>query len=279
MQLISHGDRLQTGRYEIHSRFRHAVNFTDGGSLACLADESTGSGPFHLIIRGLDTTNVQSLRIDGPMAFIDGASLTLDPALSYRSLIDVGPDIGSDVVNGNVKKFWESLLSAASEKSLAHVLDRVKKRRAAATFEQHLTERFEKATAHILQGRLADGAAMFKGTGYGLTPAGDDFNTGLLLSLNIIQKLERADHSDTIAAVYRAAIGTNLISNASLTCARDGRTFEKMKRAVESVLHGDGEGRFLSVKELLNVGETSGADMGTGFYFGMKNLLGSAQWR
>jgi len=41
----------------------------------------------------------------------------------------------------------------------------------------------------ILSGNILLGVGSIKGLGPGLTPAGDDFNSGLLIALNLVEKI------------------------------------------------------------------------------------------
>lgn len=66
--------------------------------------------------------------------------------------------------------------------------------------------------------------------------------------------------------IYENAIGGSLIVNTGLVCARDGRVFERFKNLVCALANSGDEDVAINALRLFEVGETSGADMATGFY-------------
>ena len=118
----------------------------------------------------------------------------------------------------------------------------------------------------ILHGKLLAGTRQLKGCGLGLTPAGDDFIAGLLIGLDVLQKLHGLNLQPTIEAVYRAAKGDNLFSNTFLDLARRGLLFGRMKDMLVALTSGNRDSVHRAAEALFTVGETSGADLTTGLF-------------
>jgi len=87
---------------------------------------------------------------------------------------------------------------------------------------------------------------MIKGLGPGLTPSGDDFNSGLLIALNVVnninekpQRFRKTSEVCVIGQVYEAAKGKNLFTNSFLSCASKGNLFYKFRKLLSALLHSD----------------------------------------
>ena len=92
----------------------------------------------------------------------------------------------------------------------------------------------------------------------------------MLIGLNVLQLLTGQDHRPLAKRVFTAATGTNLLSNSFLRLARDGRVTEHMQAFVRSLSrHGDAELR-RNTRSVAAAGETSGADLLTGFVMMVK---------
>jgi len=119
---------------------------------------------------------------------------------------------------------------------------------------------------------LIEGITRIKGCGFGLTPSGDDFIAGMLSELYLKQKIFSMDISEIRKQIYETAQGDNLISNTFLSLAFEGLFVERFKNFIHSLLYEGHEEIFTKIQEVLNVGETSGADMLVGFIFSMKKV-------
>ena len=114
---------------------------------------------------------------------------------------------------------------------------------------------------------------MIKGLGPGLTPAGDDFNSGILIALNLVEKISHSDMQKSINLVWQEAVSSNLFTNAFLLCASRGLLFNKFRELIDAVLYSDENIIIKNTKSVLSIGETSGADQLVGFLIGMKRFL------
>ena len=58
MEAIIIGNRIRQGTYRLHSRFDHAINFTDGHSLVSLVTPDVGAGPVNIVVTTLPRASV-----------------------------------------------------------------------------------------------------------------------------------------------------------------------------------------------------------------------------
>jgi hypothetical protein len=120
------------------------------------------------------------------------------------------------------------------------------------------------AIQKLRNGDVIEAVDSFKGSGYGQTPSGDDFNTGLLLGLKLRQRLEKKELSEICASVYAHSLGNNLLVNTFLNQACHGWYNENWKNLLDALSGKTGDLE-TAIKAILAQGETSGADTLTGF--------------
>jgi hypothetical protein len=284
-EVVSIGDHIDEGEYVVHSRFHKALNFvkhcgvendkTSGFSgsssdrLVSLVIEEVGAGPNNIIIQGLNFHTVHSLLITEQTLFINKCLIPLDKSKQYHSMIDFTTRT-IEQVEKHLDLFEMFLLRLSPLKSLAFLLDKARSQYFHPGFERAVVERIQTGVYEIFHGNLFGGVKAIKGVGFGLTPSGDDFISGLLLGLFIIQNVYGKDFSEIREQVYRSAIGSNRISNTFLSCAREGLLFERWKFLLCSLLYAGENNLYEATQQLLSVGETSGADTVVGFLLTIK---------
>jgi uncharacterized protein DUF2877 len=119
------------------------------------------------------------------------------------------------------------------------------------------------------------------GLGPGLTPSCDDFFTGLILSLTIggkvllkKKKSELDFHRRVSAEICRVARGkTTIYSQTFLNQARFGEGPKAVVELIHSLLTKNPNYVAAASKTVINMGETSGADIAVGIYYGIRFLL------
>ena len=132
-------------------------------------------------------------------------------------------------------------------------------------FELELRKRFRLSISLIECGNFEDGVPLIKGLGHGLTPSGDDFIAGMMSGLRLASLLLGRDSNELINRIYDISRGGNFLSNAFLYCTKEGWYMAKQKSLIEAMLYGDESEVINRAESLLTIGETSGADWGTGF--------------
>jgi Protein of unknown function (DUF2877). len=118
------------------------------------------------------------------------------------------------------------------------------------------------------------------GLGLGLTPSCDDFLAGLILSLNVGGKAlyrkrsELGFYRKASAEICRAAKGkTTIYSQSFLNQARRGEGPRAVVELIHALLTKDPSRVAAVSKTVINMGETSGADIAIGIYYGIRFLL------
>jgi hypothetical protein len=198
-------------------------------------------------------------------------------ARAYHSGIKLEP-WDPETFGENLTIFTEQLVMHAPRKSLAFLLDGGCSAHFRDGFERAFTKHASDCVAEIFTGNLLGGIGRLKGCGFGLTPSGDDFITGLLFGLIVLERAYGWDFSRTRERVYEAARSKNLLSDTFLDLARDGRVCQQTKRLLAALLHADpGEIR-RSTAELCHLGQTSGADFATGFLMTLRTGNGAHSW-
>jgi len=128
---------------------------------------------------------------------------------------------------------------------------------------------------------VINGALSILGLGPGLTPSCDDFLTGLILSLNLGGKALIKDRRKQLSfyqrvsdEIRRAAKGkTTIYSQTLLDQARRGEGPKAVIELIHSLLTKDPSRVAAVSKTVIEMGETSGADIAIGVYYGIRFLV------
>jgi Protein of unknown function (DUF2877) len=272
IEMISYGNQLCSGKYKLHSKFNSAVNFISGDTFVFVVNESVGPGPLNIVIKGIVLMSVNSLAIEDGCIYLNDSKLDFDADKLYDPLIYLHEfDYNNFILNLG---FLENLIKKLSPPhSLAIVFDSRRKSEFTSSFESEYIKRIDQGIKEILFGNILMGVGLIKGLGPGLTPAGDDFNSGLLIALNLVEKICRWDLKKSINLVWQEAVGSNLFTNAFLLCASRGLLFNKFRELLNAVLYSDQNNILNNTESVLAIGETSGADQLVGFLIGMKRFL------
>lgn len=111
--------------------------------------------------------------------------------------------------------------------------------------------------------RVAAAAQQLAGLGAGLTPSGDDVLVGILISLSVLP--DDGQHEIRDAIVSAASGRTTRISEAYLAAAARGEAGEAWHTLLRSLKESNDAEIQSATRRVMAFGETSGADMLTGF--------------
>jgi hypothetical protein len=272
LELLSYGNQLFSGKYNLHSKFSSAVNFFSDDNFVFIVNEDIGSGPLNIVIKGIDLNLVNSLLITDTSVIINDINIVLAPDKIYLPAICLYEFDHNNFINN--LNFLENItknLSPAA--SLGFVLNSQRVLEQSSSYEIEYMKRVNAGVYEILYGNILNGVKLIKGLGPGLTPSGDDFNSGLLISLKLVEKICNSDMKNSISLILQEALGKNLFANAFLICASKGLLFNKFRELINALLYSDENMVLEKTRTVLSIGETSGADQLVGFLTGMKRFL------
>ncbi|OFY88906.1 MAG: hypothetical protein A2236_02280, partial [Bacteroidetes bacterium RIFOXYA2_FULL_33_7] len=227
MKLISFGDKIQEGVYsDIHSVFEKVVNFNFSNDLVVsVVSEEIGNGPFNIVVSNIDFSLIRSIKFFN--------SIEINGKLFDKSNIQQY-DSGIPKINfKHLDKNWEFIaqkLKYSPEKSLAFLLHPEKKMEFSTTFDTQLIKKIETGVENIFNvNNIVSGLKSIKGLGYGLTPSGDDFISGVLTSLNLLEIKNNNSYIELKNKIFETVRGENRISNNSFYISKENLYSEKLK--------------------------------------------------
>ncbi len=307
VQLISMGDCISPGEYLLHSRFTKAANFFNraDGYLATVVTPSVGNGPANLVVAGFQPKEARALIVlSAGHVHLNGLEL-VDTTRIFRSRL-VPEQWEHNFLVAAIAHLERCLVNLASPESLVFLLYNDNDTAAGmgtpasfsapptlpkATFKELVKNRLRQGVDTIFSPQSGEhkqgwpgtaddvqavirGVEMIEGLGWGLTPCGDDFVAGMLAALTVWSPRPLVQ---PLLERLRQHVGTrrsnhNPLTRAFLTMAAGGYFFEKMHTLTDALAARDRSQIELATSDLLAHGETSGADMATGFLLTLKHL-------
>jgi len=270
LELLSTGDRLRIGNYKLHSRFRRVVNFVKDGYLTSIVTEEVGRGPINIVIKGFPIDYVKALYIGDGFIAVNKNRFKINKNLIYTSKIDFSLEFSRNRYINNLHTLRDLLIFHSPERSLSFLLDERREEYFETEFERAFVNRIKAGAGKLLSGNIETGISLLKGVGYGLTPSGDDFISGVLSGLYILENLFNYNLTTIRDKIYKLSKTHNLISSSFLYFSSRGEFFERVKNLITSIIYKgkrDVEKHFF---KLMGVGDTSGSDIGTGLFMTLK---------
>ncbi|MCI4463594.1 MAG: DUF2877 domain-containing protein [Caldisericum sp.] len=270
MKVISVGDKidLKLKVLGIHSHFNHAINiYTDKG-LVFIVSKDVGSGPNSIV---LDENNLNKFTLDDISRF-DYSFYSI-----YNSSFELfHKDL--EVLVNNLKTLKDYLFNYAHPLSAVFLLDSSRKSNFVSLFSLNLANQLEESFNRLLNFDL-NAIDSLKGLGYGLTPQGDDLIEGFLAAIYVYEKLLDLNLSSLRKTIYDKALTKNKVANTFLYFTSLGLFYERFKDVLKALFTGFNLEE--SILKMLSFGETSGADILTGFIKGFEKLLegGNELWQ
>ncbi|GBD39654.1 hypothetical protein HRbin37_01938 [bacterium HR37] len=202
---------------------------------------------------------------------------------------------GVSQIGLNLRILRDAIYTCPSREGLVPLLEEVEKKGPLKLFledkdatEPTLSQRARPAVEALMWGLFGgstsvvlDRASVLIGLGPGLTPSCDDFLAGLMLSLLIGGKAifgrkstELSFYGKVATLVSRLARGkTNVYGESLLIQAKSGEGPKVVIDLIHSILTGKPSEVASLSRSVLNIGETSGADIATGIFYGIRFLL------
>jgi len=267
--LISYGTMLRCGVYRVQAHFARAVNFVRGPALVALVTPAVGDGPINIVARTLaGVTDTSILKITRTHFVLDGVAHPKRLLHKYAAAMNIAP-AAAPVLVENLRHCEDVLRHQAPPHSLPHLVAAP----GTSRFAQCLATRLRRGMRQMRRGTVAAGARTLKGLGCGLTPSGDDFLCGFLLGCRVVEKMRGVDLASTRRTILAHALGGNLLSNAFLHCAAEGRPFMCTRNLIFALARPDTAVVRACTERLLAVGATSGADTATGLLAALTNHI------
>jgi hypothetical protein len=265
---FSVGDRIRPGEYRIHSRFPAVINLLSGDDLISLVTERVGAGPINIVLPGSELAGAAALSARPEGLKLDGRALCGEPVYDSGLPRRLGPDRAH--WQRGIADLQALVAGSAHPKSLAFLIAPRRRSLFRCGFERSMAERLHTGAQAVMRGDLESGARTLRGTGFGLTPSGDDFLAGYMWGLHARRALGDEDPSAAIARLCAPGPGANPLARAFLRCAQEGRFFSRLKALIEAMLDGTPAQAAGRARDLLDSGETSGADVAVGFLISLQ---------
>lgn len=263
--ILSVGDRIPCLNFnQIHSRFDNAINFVYNDRIISLVTPKIDAGPFRISVDNIDLQTVMEMRVYTQKVILNQRTeLSFSVGKTYLSLWEAD-NIYFPLLRDNLDKLKTLLLTNGCKESLTILLRDEIDLFNIGKFEQEFYKQMRQAYANLLQKNIVEAVVGFKGRGYGQTPSGDDFNTGLLMGLNVRQHCEKKKLSKIRDSIYTNSLGKNLLVNTFLLQAYNGWYNENWKNLLAAIT-GQSSRIEEAAQQILAQGYSSGADTLTGF--------------
>ncbi|NOU19025.1 MAG: DUF2877 domain-containing protein [Bacteroidales bacterium] len=264
------GKSLPLGDFKVHSRFTRVVNFVnEANEIAFITSEISLLAAHGIFLPEQSLKFIINLTITPPEIIIN------DRRINRSSINKYDSSLNFENIDG--VKFEENLLQLPilfsqefPEKSLLFLLN--------SQYEANFTSGFDRAfminalrsKELILSGELIKGVEAIKGTGYGLTPSGDDFIAGLLLGMHYNEFKYRKNLYKAKNDIYQAVAGQNLLTSSFLFQAKEANYFRILKNFLFLLFDAEISTTKDELVQLFSLGATSGADLLTGYIFSIK---------
>jgi hypothetical protein len=271
---VSVGDDidLNARRGIIRTAFRHVINCKVNGSLVSIVTPAIGSGPNNIVVDSVDLSCFRSLEED----ICDLNSIDFSNARVFDSRPVLDEHDSSEFLT-NLHFLEQIVIDEASPLSCAFMLDDGRAGFFSTPFETCVRDHLRHSYTGFLNGSIEE-VGCLKGAGFGLTPQGDDLISGTLIAIYVYGLMKQLPTEGLRHEIYKKARTSNEISSSFLLYASLGRVYEKFKDLLDALAHDrtrihDAASRFLGI------GETSGADVSTGFIVSMKKFYkGGLPW-
>ncbi|OFX18914.1 MAG: hypothetical protein A2033_12255 [Bacteroidetes bacterium GWA2_31_9] len=271
-KIIAYGDSIFSGKYTKYSEFKHVINYESNEKFLSLIDSSVPQMPNSLLVSDFNIDFPNQIEVTNSALFVGNIEFLKKSIPKYDSSIDLLKlNLESlvknlNIISGNINIF--------NTKSYAFLIENNFLANFDTAFEKALIKTVKEGYDEIINKNIENGIKKIKGTGYGLTPSGDDFIAGLLFGLHINEILYQKKLLFLKNQIFEIAKSKNLYSTNFLYFAKEGLYFEYLKALIINLVSNDKTKTLGSLKKVLSYGESSGSDLLTGFYLCIKNKIG-----
>ena len=265
MNKISAGDRLPSGIFNPYAGFKRVDNFVNtSGDMLAISNDPSLLAANTIITDAFSPGKIIHVEISDKAIILNNKKYLPDQIKIFHSDFTY-PNKNLAEIQHTIRTFinQNSMLFPAG--SLLFLLMPGVNSSPGSTFDRLLRKEFEQAFAQFYD-HFFESIRSFRSKGRGLTPSGDDFIAGVLYGIHCLETISGQNHRNIIKQVYETAAGENLFSKTMLTMAREARYFKRLQDFLDTLFHKKNAESNAAFLQLTGVGETSGADLISGFF-------------
>ncbi len=281
----------RSSQWEVHSVFDRAFNIVAGDDLVGVSCADVPLNPINLVT-DISGVTMQSLGIEkGMSASFRGDVMRVGNVLeiSFHNprVWTLKVMVEKPLPLKDVRMNLEAAEKAASKKATVDGFGQLLRHLNEIYDDSHFIDGLNVVSkkalpeiSNLVQGVKAQNLTKARsaveklvGLGSGLTPSADDFLAGFSCSLAWMCRSygKCSDFWKKFSAEITSHVGkTNLLSRKLLEHAVKGESNERVEELLETILHGHISDFELVTNPVLEIGETSGADMMVGLLLGIR---------
>jgi len=269
MNLIKFGDKLESGNYNFHSNFQNVMNFINQNqSLISVVRNDEYFSPNSLMFESYNNFNFKNFIVQPDFILINNKKIELKEDNKYSSIFNF-PKSDFNFIDSKTK-FLISIIKYLPHKSLLFLLEPLLEQNFTSMFEQEFVKTIKQGYQQILNKNYLKGIENIKARGTGLTPAGDDFVAGFLVALNLKNKCLNEENYSLKEKIYLISQTNNIFSKNFIKFAFEGFYFKRLNDFLNNFFNGNDDDLLNSTINLCKIGNSSGADLLSGFIVGLK---------
>jgi len=280
-RVISVGRDVPEGRFPVYARFARYLDILAGDTIIGITTMLEGEGPSTIVVSAhlpdSWTVLADSVLITPDMIEFCGVRFSRDTAAACREQPLLHPLAPPEHkrLTALITDCIDLVCHLAADTSMAVVFDRSRKRFFSGGFDTAMLARFMDGARACLKRDYPSAVRLLAGSGYGLTPSGDDFLCGSMLALHFLATV----HPGSCAP---AALALPLQDGLD-ACGKFSRTFVRhaianrwpavMRNTAETLCslarRGSPADRAtveMRIRRILSHGSTSGSDLASGFF-------------
>ncbi len=265
MNIIAYGDGFKNDIYYFHSGFEKIDNFVNHAKeFISISSNNTYLASNTIIVDDFISGEFSKVIIKNNNVLIDNQNYELDSGFKYNSSFKY-PEISISEIQVKINNFLNKCENLFPAKSLIFLLNPVLKRNFVSLFDRAYVEQMEYAFS-LFQKDFFISITEFKSRGGGLTPSGDDFIAGLLFGIDCLEQIEKKNYDYLKKEIIKISKTNNLFSSNMIGMAGDSKYFKRLKEFLFAFFYLTLESENYLFNQLISVGDTSGADLISGFF-------------
>lgn len=268
MKILSIGDKVLCGTYSLHSGFTHVVNYRNDNCIISFVDKSSFLSGRAIWVSSIPEC-VSSILIEPSGISISDSTYPTSSASIYDSSF-TGFSSTRDV-EILISLIKSALRTNSPDLSLGVLFHDSLIPTFSSTFEKAILRRFFSAYDSLKAGDISGCVEQFKGVGFGLTPSGDDFITGLLYAFSSVGGSEELTHIKN--KILQSTESCSDFSFEFMKSAASGSYPADIKELLLSALTKNLDLINFNILNILKHGHSSGADTAAGIAAGYEWLL------